>query len=146
MGRPKKHPAMLQNKAVKVYLNEEQYESFQEKATQYGMPLSHFLTYRPDLNANTIEYLKRIHDLTHEIHVTYAAVTGNSPTHSRGVSTQGHLSAPILATSEKSDAKWEEYKAAKAAGTATLPEGDINPQVALLQELRQKFQEMKKSE
>jgi dsRNA-specific ribonuclease len=145
MARPKKHPAMLQNKAVKIYLTEEQYESFQEKATEVGMPLSQFLTYRPDLQANTLEYLKRIHDLTHEIHVTYAAVTGNSPTHSRGVSTQGHLSAPIMATSEKSDAKWAEYQAAKAAGN-TLPEGDINPQVALLQELREKFDEMKKSE
>ena len=144
MARPKKHPATLQGHAVKVYLTEEQYESFKDGSEQRGMTLSGFLTYRPDLQENTLAYLKRIHDLTREIHVTYAAVTGKAPV-TKDLSTKNHVSAAVAVTSATSDANWEKYKAQKAAGD-TLPEGDINPQVALLAELRQKFAEMKQPE
>ena len=140
MARPKKHPSQIQNHAVKLYLTEDQYITFKDESEQRGMTLSGFLTYRPDLQDNTLAYLKRIHDLTTEIHVTYAAVTGNAPT--RDTSTKNHMSAAVAATSASSDANWEAYQKAKQQGN-TLPEGDINPQVALLQELREKFKEMR---
>jgi len=140
MARPKKDPRLVRNERITVYLTTEHYEQFKEIAADNGMSLSDFLTYRPDLTKNSLEYLKRIHDLTQEIHVTYATVTGKHPqTHP---SPEMGLHAAEYVSSEASDRGWEEYQRQKAAGS-TLPDGDIHPQVALLAELRETFAKMK---
>jgi len=137
MARPKKHPELLSNIDVTVYLMKDQYRIFQEEAKKRGMSLSAFLTYRPDLQENTLAQLRRIYDLTTEVRLTHDVIMGSPPR-----SPQSYIPPPeVLASSEASDKGWEDYKKAKHEGKQVLQEPEDNIVTSLLRDLREKFAE-----